>query len=72
MPKVIIKPNNYGWVLRNLKRFGNCYIKHLNKVDIPGMEEELNKEIIVRKTSKDCQGYILEVKKEPTANYERY
>ena len=62
--------NNYSWVLRNLKRYGNCYIKHINRIDIPEMEEALNKQIPVRKTSKDNQGYILEIKKEKKQNYE--
>lgn len=74
----LIKPSkekdnsNYGWVLRNLRKFGNCYIKHLSKIDIPEMEETLNNEILIRKTSKDNQGYILEIKKEKKQYDERY
>ena len=60
--EVVVKNNI--WVLRRLKEYGNCYIRSLNRVNIPELEEQLHTPITARRTSKDCEGYILEIRKD--------
>lgn len=47
------------WVIRNLKSYGNCYIKSKHNLD--KIEQELNCKLVVRTLSDG--GYILEVRK---------
>jgi ppGpp synthetase/RelA/SpoT-type nucleotidyltranferase len=51
---------SYSWVLRNLQRFGNCYIKHLNKINLKELSIKLGFALRVRPTSKENKGYIIE------------
>jgi len=51
---------SYSWVLRNLQRFGNCYIKHLNKINLKELSIKLGFALKVRPTSKENKGYIIE------------
>lgn len=53
--------DSYSWVLRNLRKFGNCYIKHLSKVNISELSNKLGFDLNVRPTDKENKGYIIEV-----------
>lgn len=52
--------DDYSWVIRNLKRYGNCYIKHLSKINLQELKEALGSDIKIRPTEKENKGYILE------------
>lgn len=60
---VVMEIPKYYWVIRNLKNYGNCYIKHINRINQEQLELELGCELNIRKTSKENEGYILEIKK---------
>jgi len=51
-----------AWIIRNLKRFGNCYIRDLRKVNIKTAVEELGFNIRII-ALQSMNGYILEKKK---------
>ena len=56
------KPEEYKylWVIRNLKNYGNCYIRRLNKIDLNYIQEQVGFNLTTRRTSKDNDGYIIE------------
>ena len=55
---------DFSWVVRNLKRYGNCYVRKLSGIDIDYLTTEVGFQVISRRTSKENDGYILERKKQ--------
>ncbi len=51
------------WVIRNLKRFGNCYVRKISKVNIPEAESLVGCKLKVRLSLKENDGYVIEVQK---------
>ena len=54
---------DFSWVVRNLKRYGNCYVREIQEIDIDYLTTEVGFQVISRRTSKENDGYILERKK---------
>lgn len=64
IPTLKEKPKkDFSWVVRNLKRYGNCYVRKLSGIDIDYLTTEVGFQVISRRTSKENDGYILERKK---------
>lgn len=51
------------WVIRNLKRFGNCYVRHIEKIDIHEAAILVGAMLSIRPSLKENDGYIIEIKK---------
>lgn len=49
------------WIIRNLKWYGNCYVKKLRKINMEKLPEQVGFEIKVEPAG-DINGYILERK----------
>lgn len=60
-PKMVL-----GWVVRNLKRFGNCYVRRLGRIDIQATAQAIGAPIRIIQVQED--GYILEKKKRGKKN----
>lgn len=56
-PKMVL-----GWVVRNLKRFGNCYVRRLGRIDIQATQDQVGYKLTVLALQNN-DGYILQVKK---------
>ena len=59
----IYKPSKtLYWVVRNLKHYGNCFVRKLRKVNLQKTSEAVGFEIKVTPAGGDLDGYILERK----------
>ena len=52
-----------SWIIRNLEKFGNCYVRKLTDIDLEYLEARVGFAILTRSTSKENDGYILEKRK---------
>lgn len=50
------------WIIRNLQRFGNCYIKKKDKYDLEKIKAIINKDFDLQPAG-DMIGFIIQVKR---------
>lgn len=50
------------WIIRNLQRFGNCYIKKKDKYDLDKIKAIINKDFDLQPAG-DMIGFIIQVRK---------
>jgi len=59
---VKIEEQKDDWIIRNLQRFGNCYIKKKDKYDLDKIKAIINKDFDLQPAG-DMIGFIIQVKR---------